>query len=116
MPLAHPGRTGSGLYARGLPAARLSLRLLGLPLTPPLPSRGPRPGGPLQTEGPPLLQLRHLWAGCWGRGEVRRYRGFGEVSGAYRLVLFIQLEVAHKHFRLARPTESAQGGGSNRAC
>ena len=37
--------------------------------------------------------------------------GFGEVSGAYRLVLFIQLEVAHKHFRLARPTESAQGGG-----
>ena len=33
------------------------------------------------------------------------------VSGAHRLVLFIQLEVAHKHFRLARPTESAQGGG-----
>ena len=41
----------------------------------------------------------------------------GGVSGAHRLVLFIQLEVAHKHFRLARPTESAQGeGGSNRAC
>ena len=37
--------------------------------------------------------------------------GFGEVSGAYRLVLFIQLEVAHKHFRLARPTQSAQRGG-----
>ena len=35
----------------------------------------------------------------------------GGVSGAHRLVLFIQLEVAHKHFRLARPTESAQGGG-----
>ena len=36
---------------------------------------------------------------------------------AYRLALFIQLEVAHKHFRLARPTESAQGEeGSNRAC
>ena len=34
----------------------------------------------------------------------------GGVSGAHRLVLFIQLEVAHKHFRLARPTESAQGG------
>ena len=41
----------------------------------------------------------------------------GGVSGAHRLVLFIQLEVAHKHFRLARPTESAQGGeGSSRAC
>ena len=37
--------------------------------------------------------------------------GSGKVSGADRLVLFIQLEVAHKHFRLARPTESAQGGG-----
>ena len=43
--------------------------------------------------------------------DARVGGGFGEVSGAYRLVLFIQLEVAHKHFRLARPTESAQGGG-----
>ena len=41
----------------------------------------------------------HMLAGWWGG-----------VSGAHRLVLFIQLEVAHKHFRLARPTESAQGG------
>ena len=45
---------------------------------------------------------------CWLAG--------GGVSGAHRLVLFIQLEVAHKHFRLARPTKSAQGGGSSRAC
>ena len=35
----------------------------------------------------------------------------GEVSGADRLVLFIQLEVAHKHFRLARPTQSAKREG-----
>ena len=36
--------------------------------------------------------------------------GFGEVSGAHRLMLFVQLDVAHKHFRLAKPTQSAQKG------
>ena len=46
----------------------------------------------------------HMLAGWWG----------GSVSGAHRLVLFIQLEVTHKHFRLARLTQSAQREGGGR--
>ena len=65
--------------------------------------------------GPSYRGAHAGWPAGWLGGRLAG--GFGEVSGAYRLVLFIQLEVAHKHFRLARPTESAQGGrGSNRAC
>ena len=59
--------------------------------------------------GPSYRGAHAGWPAGWLGGRLAG--GFGEVSGAYRLVLFIQLEVAHKHFRLARPTESAQGEG-----
>ena len=59
--------------------------------------------------GPSYRGAHAGWPAGWLGGRLAG--GFGEVNGAYRLVLFIQLEVAHKHFRLARPTTFVQGGG-----
>ena len=42
--------------------------------------------------------------------------GFADVSGAHRLMMFIQLDVGHKRFRLAGPTQSVQREGLSRAC